>query len=131
MKSNCNLIYLLSVMILILPQVISSTKHSARRLPSVMETLINQETTHNQKAPDTVLLTDGRFIIVYVDEQMTPDSQPLSCKVMAAVFQRNGIRQGTDIVVQFDNPANSWCGHNPVVSALPNGGFIVAWRTTS
>ncbi len=84
------------------------------------EFLVNQFTAYNQRTPAAAGLADGRFVIAWVSEQQSFDN---SVEVFARLYNANGTPAAAEFKV---NTGTNVCA-NPALTALPGGGFVVAW----
>ncbi len=91
------------------------------------EILVNTETTDQQSGPAVGLLANGDFVVAWEDESHTaPDTSGTA--VRAQIFEADGVKVGHEIVV---NTTTTFNQNNPVVTALADGGFIVAFQDDS
>jgi hypothetical protein len=86
------------------------------------ETLVNQTTDLNQRAPAIAPLSDGRFVIVWISESQ-PVTDTYRVDVYARIFDANGQPVSGEFVV---NTGSNACS-NPSVAASSSGGFLVTW----
>ena len=78
----------------------------------------NTTTASNQIRPDIALLTDGRFIVSWMD-QSTAD-----VRIMGQMFNPDGSRSGGEMIL-VENAGRSHA--NPVLVALPQGRCAVGY----
>lgn len=84
------------------------------------EILVNTYTNQQQTTPAVAALSDGNVIVVWAS-----DGQDGSRKgVFAQRLGPNGAKLGNEFQVNQFTPNNQ---RSPVVAALANGGFVVAW----
>ncbi len=91
------------------------------------EILVNTATANGQAAPQITALSDGGFVVTWVDLSRTaPDTSGNA--VRAQVFTAAGAMVGTEILV----PTATANGQSaPQITALSNGGFVVTWEDLS
>ena len=90
---------------------------------AVGEFLVNTIVDKSQVLPQVALLKGGQFIVVW---QSTADSDDVELK--AQLFDASGAEIGTEF---FINETRSEIQNRPTVAALSDGGFVVAWHSTS
>lgn len=90
------------------------------------EVLVDTQTSGDQVAPVVTKLPGGGFLIVWEDDSTLGDGSGSSVK--AQVFAPNGSKIGGEILVDTQAAGNQVA---PVVAALPDGGFVVAWEDDS
>lgn len=84
------------------------------------EFAVNQYTRYNQRTPSVVGLPNGRFAVVWISEQERfENSIDVYGRVMSAEVGQNG----SEFLV---NTGTNICA-NPILSPLPDGGFMVGW----
>lgn len=84
------------------------------------EFLVNQTTSYNQRHPSVATLANGNFVVVWVSER-----QRLSDD--ADVYARIFTAAGKAVTDEFHcNQGTNNCDE-PVVAALPSGGFTLVW----
>jgi hypothetical protein len=86
------------------------------------ETLVNQTTDLNQRAPAIAPLSDGRFVVVWISESQ-PVTDTYRVDVYARIFGADGQPAGNEFIV---NTGTRTCS-NPTVAASTGGGFLVSW----
>ena len=96
-------------------------------LPWPDDFLVNQTTTATQQAGDPVGLSDGSFVVVWTDFSATGADTDLTA-IRARIFNADGSPAGDEFVV---NSTTTGGQSAPVVTALANGGFVVAWADQS
>lgn len=105
------------------------------------EFLVNQYTSFSQRTPAVAALTNGGFVVVWVSEQQTVAAPDLgansgtyysasgivvpSVDIYGRLFQTNGTAVGSEFMIS----TNSRAAANPAVTAMQNGGFLVAWSS--
>ncbi len=91
------------------------------------EILVNTATTDGQYNQEITALSDGGFVVTWVDSSQTaPDTSGLA--VRAQVFTAAGAMVGAEILV---NTATTHQQTAPQITALSNGGFVVTWQDSS
>jgi hypothetical protein len=79
---------------------------------------------HNQSALSATLLTDGRFVVVWESTHIRgPNTSDVD--IYAQVFNQDGSLSGSRIPVNTTVDGNQ---RKPLVTALKNGGFAVAFE---
>jgi hypothetical protein len=81
-------------------------------------------TPGNEVTPKVAALADGGFVVTWVDS--LGDQNGTSQGIRAAVYDANGVLVQGDILVNVFNQAGLQL--QPDVTALPDGGFVVAWE---
>jgi hypothetical protein len=84
----------------------------------VGDTFIVNPTTSFQTDPSIAMLTDGRFVIAWMDWSGTDHV------VRAQIFNADGTRFGNEFLVNADADRTQ---HEPTVTALANGRFAIGW----
>ncbi len=79
---------------------------------------VNTVTTGNQNDAKVTTLTGGGFVVVWE----SPDASGIG--IFAQIFTAGGAAVGSEIAI---NQFTSSSQFDPVVSATPDGGFLVAW----
>jgi hypothetical protein len=82
---------------------------------------VNQFTSHNQRDPAIAALTGGGFVVAWVSED--PFLGGIHFDIYARRYNASGNPVGDEFRV---NTGDLSCA-NPSASALPDGGFAVAW----
>jgi hypothetical protein len=91
------------------------------------EFLVNTTTEELQSAPVVAGLTNGRFIVAWLDVSETGDDTSGSA-VRVQVFHADGSRLGEEFVAPVTTSGNQ---AEPTITALADGRFVVAWRDDS
>ncbi|MDA9464495.1 hypothetical protein [Bradyrhizobium sp. CCBAU 53415] len=91
------------------------------------EFLVNTTTVGSQFDASITALSDGRFVMVWTDASGT-DGDTSSDAIRAQIFNADGSKSGTEFLV---NTTTADIQYDPVVTALKNGGFVVAWSDGS
>ena len=89
--------------------------------------LVNTTTINAQQDPAITALADGRFIVVWEDNSQSPDDTS-GTAIRAQIFAADGSKSGAEFLV------NTTAGNSqadPAITALENGGFVVAWADSS
>src|SRR6185437_10104985 len=93
------------------------------------ETLVNQFTSNNQRAPAIAALANGNFVVAWVSEQerfTDANSGVPSVDIYARVFDNTGAALGTEFLL---NVSSNICDA-PQLVAAPDGGFMAVWTET-
>ena len=88
------------------------------------EFVVNSAKTGDQYMPTVTALADGGFVVVWHTLDATQDGN--SGAVKAQMFDASGARVGGEFLV---NSAALNSQREPMVTALPDGGFVVVWNT--
>ncbi|MFI0847511.1 hypothetical protein [Mesorhizobium sp. IMUNJ 23232] len=84
------------------------------------EFVVNTTTAGFQSHPNVAALANGTFVVVWEDE-----SDPLgNASVRVQHFDATGAKIGSDFIVNTNELSDA---RNPTVTALSNGGYVVAW----
>lgn len=90
------------------------------------EVMANQYVSYNQRNPAVAVLSDGRFVVVWVSE--FPVSANWRHNFRVALYGRLFNAQGEPVGDEFSMAAgDELIQANPSVAALPGGGFAVYW----
>jgi len=90
------------------------------------EVMVNQYASYNQRNPAVAVLSDGRFIVVWVSEY--PASANWRHNFRVALYGRLFNAQGEPVGDEFSMAAgDELIQANPSVAPLPGGGFTVFW----
>lgn len=81
---------------------------------------VNQFTRYNQRTPSVTGLPNGQFAVVWISEQERFDN---SVDVYGRVMSGEAASSRNEFLV---NTGTNICA-NPMVSSLPDGGFMVGW----
>jgi len=88
------------------------------------EVMVNQYASYNQRNPAVAVLSDGRFIVVWVSE--FPVNADWRHNFRVALYGRLFNAQGEPVGDEFSMAAGDGLTQaNPSVAALPGGGFTV------
>src|SRR5262249_14679993 len=95
------------------------------------EIRVNTATSGDQSLPQITALTNGKFVVTWVDSSAgvggtTGDAS--STAIKAQVFAADGTLIGSEILV---NTATANEQGTPQITALSNGGFVVTWQDHS
>jgi hypothetical protein len=95
------------------------------------EIRVNTATVNDQSIPQITALTNGKFVVTWVDNSLgaggaTGDAS--STAVKAQVFAADGTLVGSEMLV---NTATANEQGVPQIKALSNGGFVVTWQDRS
>ncbi len=90
----------------------------------ISEFLVNEYTANTQGSPSVTALANGHFIVTW----MSNDGQQgdTDWAIKARIFDENGVEIVNEFLVnEFTNNGQ----HDPSVTALANGNFIVTWHS--
>ena len=91
------------------------------------EFVVNSTTFDRQYLASTAALSDGSFVVAWVDSSQTGgDTSGLA--VRAQVFAANGSKSGAEFLV---NTTTSGGQYGPSLTALTGGRFVVTWNDDS
>ena len=85
--------------------------------------VVGADGSADERDAHVAALADGGFVVTYTDEE--GDSGGTSVGIRAAVYNANGTIVQSNILVNFFNQEGGQFFSD--VTALPDGGFIVAW----
>jgi Ca2+-binding RTX toxin-like protein len=91
------------------------------------EILVNTTTNKDQYEPTITALADGRFVVAWTDNSQA-GGDASSVAVRAQVFNANGTKAGAEFRV---NTTTNKDQYEPTITALADGGFVVAWTDNS
>lgn len=91
------------------------------------EFLVNTTVSSNQIAPTITGLKSGGFVIAWSDTSLTGGDVSVSA-VRSRLFAADGTPLGADFLV---NTTTRDIQHEPTVTALSGGGYVVAWTDGS
>src|SRR6266568_3895669 len=94
------------------------------------EFLANTTTVGNQDEPVTAGLTNGRFVVAWLDDSMTGIDK-FGTAVRGQIFNADGSKAGAEFAINTDPADFADSQTNPVITPLADGGFIVAWEDFS
>ena len=83
------------------------------------EFLVNTTTAKNQSDSSVTAFADGGFIVVWASENATTGGS-----IYGQRYNANQQKVGTEFLINTDT---NYSLRKPVVTNLPNGGFVVAW----
>lgn len=86
--------------------------------------LVNTSTIGAQFSPITTALADGRFVITWSDQFGDGSAEG----VKAQIYRADGSKDGAEFLV---NTTTHGGQDTPAITALSNGGFIIAWTDSS
>jgi hypothetical protein len=86
-----------------------------------LEILVNTATADYQMEPQITALSNGGFVVTWVDSSLGFDLD----EVKAQVFDAAGIKIGSEILLNTASERNQTA---PQITALSNGGFVVTWQ---
>ncbi len=99
--------------------------YDAAGLPVGGEILVNSATTLDQRAASVTVLDSGNFLVTWETTDTTQDGAGTAIK--AQLFSGAGVAIGSEFLVNTNTTANQT---NSTVTALADGGFVVAWQTS-
>jgi hypothetical protein len=91
------------------------------------EFVVNSITASNQQEPTITALADGRFVVAWTDYSASVTDTSGSA-IRAQIYSANGTRIGAEFLVNTTVSGNQ---HQPSITALQNGGFVVGWTDSS
>jgi Ca2+-binding RTX toxin-like protein len=91
------------------------------------EFLVNTTTSFDQSWPTITALTDGSFVVTWADWSESGNDTSGSA-VRAQIFAADGQKQGAEFLV---NTTTTNGQYEPTITALADGGFVVAWTDDS
>jgi len=91
------------------------------------EFLVNSTTVGTQQDVTITTLTDGRFVVAWVDGSRAADDTS-ETSIRAQVFDANGTESGDEFLV---NSTTSSVQREPKIEALSDGRFVVVWTDYS
>ena len=100
---------------------------NANGTPSGAEFLVNTTTASHQFDPAITALDGGGFVVSWSDWSATGGDTSLYA-VRAQVFNANGTSSGAEFLVNTTTASGQ---HQPAITALANGGFVVSWTDFS
>lgn len=89
------------------------------------ETLVNTSTYSSQGNPQSVGLSNGRFVVVFDDYSQTGQDQSEGA-IRAQIFKANGAKFGKEFIVNATVRGNQYM---PEVIATDDGGFVVSFMS--
>jgi hypothetical protein len=91
------------------------------------EFLVNTTTAQGQSSPTITALADGRFVVAWTDasESVGDTDGPA---IRAQIFNADGSGLGAEFLV---NTTTTGSQTTPTITALADGGFVVAWNDFS
>lgn len=87
------------------------------------EFLVNTTTIKEQLAPSITSLADGSFVVSWTDYS-TDDDYYTGSNIKAQAFNPDGTKSGVEFVVSSSTSLDQ---HDPAITGLPGGGFVVSW----
>ena len=90
----------------------------------VTEFLVSSETIVDQTKPSITVLTGGGFVITWESQYSADDASGYAVK--AQVYSADGLAIGEEFLV---NTATTGAQQAPSITALADGGFVVAWQS--
>jgi VCBS repeat-containing protein len=87
---------------------------------------VNDTISGNQTTPAITALTDGKFVVSWVDTS-TP-APGSGADVFAQVFDADGTRLDTEVRINTDVSGSQ---ENPNMAALPDGNYVVVWESNA
>jgi Ca2+-binding RTX toxin-like protein len=92
-----------------------------------VEFLVNTTTINEQVDPTITALADGRFVVAWSNESQTGGDTP-EWGVRAQMFNADGSKAGAEFLV---NTTTTESQQQPIITALADGRFVVAWSDDS
>jgi hypothetical protein len=90
------------------------------------EFLVNTTVAGSQNAPAATALADGGFVISW--SESNPEFSSGNTRIKAQVYTASGAKVGGELLV---STSTAYTMGGQVVTALPDGGFIIAWHNTN
>ena len=91
------------------------------------EFLVNTTTSAAQIEPAIAVLAGGGFVVAWTDDSGS-GGDTSGYAICGQIFNADGSKSGGEFLV---NTATASEQQNPAVTALADGGFVVAWQTNS
>jgi len=91
------------------------------------EFLINSTTPDTQAQPTITALVDGRFVVAWRDDSQSGGDTSGSA-VRGQIFSADGVKDGAEFLI---NSTTLGYQHQPTITALVDGRFVVAWQDDS
>lgn len=91
------------------------------------EFLVNNATLNSQLVPVVTGLTDGNFVVAWMDQSGQGGDTSVSA-IKAQMFTASGARIGSEFLV---NTATTNYQRDPAISGLSDGHFVVVWEDAS
>jgi RTX calcium-binding nonapeptide repeat (4 copies) len=91
------------------------------------EFLINTTTASGQRDPAITTLADGRLLVVWQDNSGI-GGDATGAGIKAQIYNADGTKSGSEFLINSTTLADQV---EPTVTALDNGGFMVAWTDNS
>ncbi len=88
--------------------------------------IVNTTLTGSQNSPDGTALADGGFVITWAESN--PEYSSGNTRIKAQMFTASGTKVGGELLV---STSGAYTMGGQVVTALPDGGFIIAWHNTN
>ena len=88
------------------------------------EFVVNSAKAGDQYSSSVAALSNGTFVVTWQTWDTTQDGS--SSAIKAQVFTATGVKIGAEFLVNSQTVGGQ---QGPIVTALPNGGFIVVWQT--
>lgn len=95
--------------------------------PNGTDFLVNSEVVGGQYDPKATGLSNGNYVITWIDFSGTLEDISLS-SVKARIFDSAGTPVGGEFLVNTNTDSYQW---QPTITALSNGGFIISWTDLS
>jgi len=92
--------------------------------PLTADFLVNTSTANSQSQPVVAALSEGRFVVSWMDDG--GDGSAFSVK--AQVFNADASRSGVELLVNTTLASDQ---QRPTIAALPDGRFVIAWADAS
>jgi hypothetical protein len=88
--------------------------------------IVNTTVAGSQNSPDGTALADGGFVITWAESN--PEYSSGNTRIKAQMFTASGTKVGGELLV---STSSAYTMGGQVVTALPDGGFIIAWHNTN
>jgi hypothetical protein len=89
-----------------------------------VEFVVNTTRDDDQLAPAIAALSDGRFVVIWEDQ----NGDGSGSAIRGQIFKADGTRSGSQF---FVNSTTANGQFSPAIAALTNGGFVVSWEDSS
>ncbi len=91
------------------------------------EFLVNTTTANDQSSPTITALADGRFVVSWTNSSAT-DGDTSGSAIRAQIFNADGSTFDNEFLV---NTTTTDFQDVPTITALADGGFVIAWNDAS
>ena len=95
---------------------------------SSAEVVVNTNTSSAQDEPDVVALPDGGFVVVWESQTSGSAGDGSGVGIIGQIYDASGAAVGGEFVVNTETASSQY---QPKVTALSDGGFLVAWTSVT